>query len=204
MEPEFWHERWQKQQTGFHQQAGNAALRTATEGLALAPRARVFVPLCGKSVDMHWLHARGHEVLGIDLSRTAIEDFLGEHGLPAVSVALDDGLERHDAQGYVLYVGDFFALRHDHLGDLDAVCDRAALIALPAPMRQRYAEHLLELAVAAPVVLVTLDYAQDEMSGPPFAVPDDEVRALFDGPRRVERLASREGSARSRVCAHAA
>ena len=192
MEPEFWHERWQNQQIGFHQQAGNAALRDAVKRLDPAPGPTVFVPLCGKSVDMAWLRARGHEVVGVELSANAIEAFFAEHGLRSTSRVVDGGLQRHEADGYTLYAGDFFALRREHLGPLAAVCDRAALVALPAPMRRRYAEHLLHLVADAPIALVTLDYAPDEMNGPPFPVVDEEVHSLFSGRRRIERLAARE------------
>jgi thiopurine S-methyltransferase len=66
------------------------------------------------------------------------------------------------------------------VADCSALYDRAALIALPAEMRERYAAHLKRiLPKESHGLVITLDYDQAQMSGPPFAVLDDEVRRLF-------------------------
>lgn len=177
MQPDFWHDRWQTDRIGFHQQAVSPLLAEHWNACGVAPGARVFVPLCGKSLDMPWLAARGHAVLGVELSPIAVDAFFDEQGLvPAVR---ETRYGRHHVAGpYELIVGDAFALDADALRDCAGVFDRAALIALPPELRRPY---LADLYAALPAqcagLLVTLDYPQHEKSGPPFSVPDDEVRA---------------------------
>jgi thiopurine S-methyltransferase len=165
MEPQFWLERWQRNEIGFHQPAPHKALARHWATLGLAPGARVFVPLAGKSLDMVWLAAQGHQVVGIELAAEAVRAFAAENG----------PVERVD-----LRCGDLFDLDRATLGPIDAVFDRASLVALPPPLRRRYAETLTALSPPGTrTLLVTMEYDQSEMSGPPHAVPESEVRALF-------------------------
>ncbi len=172
MDANFWLERWQRNEIGFHQPRPHPALERLWPMLGLAPGARVFVPLAGKSLDLVWLAARGHDVVGIELAEVAVRDFAAEHGrLPRVD----------------LRCGDLFDLTPATLGPIDAVFDRASLVALPPPMRQRYAAKLAELArPGARTLLVTMEYDQSRMPGPPHSVPEDEVRALFGATHDVE------------------
>ncbi|MCS6947388.1 MAG: methyltransferase domain-containing protein, partial [Steroidobacteraceae bacterium] len=125
MEPQFWLERWQKHEIGFHQSAPHPALARFWSRLALRPGARVFVPLAGKSLDMLWLAQAGFQVVGIELSPIAVAQFAAEHAPEA----------RRNVE---LRCGDFFALTRAALGPVDAVFDRAALVALPAAQRRDY------------------------------------------------------------------
>jgi thiopurine S-methyltransferase len=191
LEPEFWHQRWAANQTGFHEGEVNHYLRRFLSTLALPAAARVFVPLCGKAVDLDWLAAQGLEVFGIELSPIAVEAFFAEHGIEAQPAPLP-GLAGHAGGGIHIACGDFFTLRPDHLSGIRTVYDRAALIALPSDMRRRYVRHLQALfPQGTRILLVTLDYPQAEMDGPPFAVPEREVRELYAG-CEVRLLASEE------------
>lgn len=187
MESNFWHERWQRNQIRFHQGEINPYLtRFWPETAAL--EGRVFVPLCGKSRDMVWLREQGLEVVGIELSEIAIRDFFSENGLKPDERTLGP-FTCFEAQGYTLLCGDFFDLTSDHLGGVTAVYDRAALIALPPTMRQRYADHLLRLLPCGTrTLLVTFEYPQQEMDGPPFSVTEQEVVKLYDAECSIERL----------------
>ena len=179
MQPEFWHKKWQSNQIGFHLPQVNPYLQRFWPALGLEEGARVLVPLCGKSLDLLWLAQRGHEVLGIELSEKAVEDFFSEHHFdPAVD---EQGpFKVYRAGSIELWCGDFFDLTPGDVADCSAVYDRAALIALPAPMRQRYAAHLTRiLPKGSNGLLITLDYDQAQMEGPPFAVLDEEVQRLF-------------------------
>jgi thiopurine S-methyltransferase len=149
--------------------------------LDLTPGAGVLVPLCGKSLDMIWLREQGHGVLGVELSRLALEDFIREQSLECDWENQGD-FAVAQCGALALYCGDYFALNADQLASVTAVYDRAALIALPSPMRKRYVAHLRAcLPVGWQLLLVTLDYQQQERAGPPFSVPDAEVRDLFEG-----------------------
>jgi thiopurine S-methyltransferase len=176
MQPEFWHKKWASGQIGFHLPAVNPYLQ---RHWAAPAAARVLVPLCGKTLDLAWLAGRGHRVLGIELSEKAIEDFFSEHQIqPQISENGVFKVYRGDA--VELWCGDFFALTASDVADCTAIYDRAALIALPAPMRERYATHLQRiLPLGVQGLLITLDYDQAQMPGPPFAVGDDEVQRLL-------------------------
>ncbi len=180
MQPDFWHERWQQNQIGFHQDEVHPMLRRfwPTSGKGKS----VFVPLCGKSLDMWWLRQKGHPVVGVELSPLAAQDFFAEADVtPARSAA--GPLECWQASDIKLYCGDFFALQPQHVADCSMIYDRAALIALPPEMRRDYVAHLHRLfPQGARMLLVTLEYPQAEMDGPPFSVSEAEVRALYDRP----------------------
>ncbi|MGO3128536.1 MAG: thiopurine S-methyltransferase [Luteimonas sp.] len=186
MQPEFWHERWSSNRIGFHRDAPLPLLVAHWTALGLAPDARVFVPLCGKSLDMVWLAERGHRVLGVELSELAVRQFFDERGLvPAIH---ETAAGAHFVAGaYELIVGDAFALEADVLADCAAVYDRAALIALPPDLRRTYAATAWRrLPAECRGLLVTLEYPQAEKAGPPFSVEADEVHALLDGAWKIE------------------
>lgn len=188
MEPQFWIERWQRNEIGFHQHEFNSHLQEFWPGLGLAAGSHVFVPLCGKSLDLLWLRARGHRVTGVEISPIAVRDFFRENALDP-SVRDDGAFARWEADGLTILCGDFFALAPACLADVSGVFDRASLVALPESLRARYAVHLTTiLPPAAQVLLVTMEYNQAEMNGPPFAVPEYEVRALYEPRCRVQPL----------------
>lgn len=180
MNAEFWHERWAARQIGFHEPAVNPLLEAHLGALRLIGGARVFLPLCGMTLDIDWLLARGHRVAGIELSATAVDELFARLGVTPV-VTRVGSLERRSAPGLDVFVGDLFALDAAMLGPVDAVYDRAALIALPADMRQRYAPHLATVTRLAPQLLITVEYDQAAMAGPPFSVDDAEVHRLLAG-----------------------
>ena len=160
MESSFWHERWQKNAIGFHQEEINPQLKEFWPGLKLPPHSAVFVPLCGKSRDMLWLHERGHEVIGVELSPIAARDFYAENKIPSKSTSRGK-FEQWEGGGIKILVGDFFNLDSSHLADVAGVYDRASLIALPLDMRPNYAAHLAAiLRPEAEILLVTLEYPQ--------------------------------------------
>lgn len=190
MKARFWHDRWEADQLGFHQAEVNGLLTTRWPSLDVAPDRPVFVPLCGKSLDMRWLRERGHPVVGVEFSPIAIRDFFEEAGLdvtPEKRGAFD--ISRSD--GYRLYCGDFFELTRKDLEGVGGVYDRAALIALPPETRIRYARHLAEiLPTSASILMITLDYDQTRMDGPPHSVPTDEVERLFGEAFEIDPLFS--------------
>ena len=192
MEPEFWHERWSQQQTHFHQPDGHPMLNKWWPTLELGTDAHVLVPLCGKTPDMRTLAERGHRVTGIELSPIAAQDFFIEQHLAIDSDEIG-GFDRYRAEcgaGTIeILVGDFFTADTETLGAFQAFYDRAALIALPQTMRARYVEHLCTLLTKdAPGLLITLDYDQSQMNGPPFAVDTAEVNTLFEHRGKVASL----------------
>jgi thiopurine S-methyltransferase len=188
MEPDFWHLRWRENRIGFHQPAVSPHLEQYWSRLETGPGGAVFVPLCGKSLDMCWLAERHERVIGVELSPIAVEAFFTENGLiPERSVA--GALEIFDTGAIRICCGDFFDLEPALLGDVAAAYDRAALTALPPVMRPAYVARLGALLPAAtPVLLVTMEYPVAQMEGPPFAVSEAEIGRLFAGDWSIELL----------------
>lgn len=179
MEPGFWHERWARNQTGFHLPEVNPYLLRHWPGLGVASGAQVLVPLCGKSLDLVWLASVGHRVMGVELSEKAVEAFFTEQGLTP-QISQRGAFKVYQAGSIELWCGDFFALDAGAVADCRALYDRAALIALPPLMREQYAAHLTRiLAGDSRGLLITLDYEQSQKAGPPFAVSDEEVQLLL-------------------------
>ncbi|WP_066552423.1 thiopurine S-methyltransferase [Croceicoccus bisphenolivorans] len=191
MEPEFWHSRWQANEIGFHEGRANDLLVAHLGELEIERGARIFVPLCGKAQDIPWLLAQGYEVVGVELSAIAVGQLFADMGVtPQVTRA--GALTRYDAQGITIFAGDMFALEGDLLGPVDAIYDRASLVALPSSMRTAYATKLRELAPDAPRLLITFVYDQAMANGPPFSIPESEVRRLFGNDYRLTQLEDRD------------
>lgn len=178
MEPDFWHERWSDNRIAFHEGKANSLLVAHFEALSLPENARVFVPLCGKTRDIDWLLSKGHRVAGAELSEAAIVQLFAELGVEPRITPLGD-MVHYSAPDLDLFVGDIFQLTGDMLGPVDAILDRAALVALPDDMRTRYAGHLTEITGRARQLLITFEYDQSKMPGPPFSIFDGEVRRLY-------------------------
>lgn len=192
MEPDFWHERWRTDRIGFHQDKVTPLLERHWRVVGAPEGSRVFVPLCGKSLDMPWLAERGHRVLGVELSQHAVDQFFRELGTTPDTWNSRQG-RHHRAGGIEIIVGDVFDLDAAALADCGAVFDRAALIALPPELRRRYAcETYSRLPAGCVGLLVTLEYPQHQKAGPPFSVEEAEVVALFADGWSVDRLDSRD------------
>ena len=144
MEKNFWLERWEREEIGFHQNEINPYLRQYWQELHLARGSEVFVPLCGKSRDMLWLREQGHSVLGVELSAIAAQAFFKENDCAPQHVT-GGKFERYETDGMRILCGDFFDLGKDDLAQVGAVYDRASLVALPPEMRERYARHLVSI-----------------------------------------------------------
>lgn len=191
MDTAFWHERWEAGQIGFHEGTQNTLLSEHFDVLDLAPGARVFLPLCGKTRDIAWLLGKRCRVVGAELSEIAVRDLFSEMNVtPEISPAGE--FTRYRAEDLDIYVGDVFALDTATLGPVDAVYDRAALVALPEDMRARYAAHIPAITDRAPQLLITFDYDQRVMAGPPFSVPPATVHDYFDATFSVTEVTRRD------------
>lgn len=170
MEPGFWHDKWHQQQIGFHQQDINPFLVKYWQKLALPAAAKVFVPLCGKSLDMCFLAEQGHQVIGCELNELAVQQFFSDNQLEMTKTVVGEH-QHYQTEQISLYQGDIFTLPNELTQDVTAFYDRAALIAWPESMRAQYAKQLASLLPSGSLgLLVTLDYPQEALNGPPFAV----------------------------------
>jgi thiopurine S-methyltransferase len=194
MQHQFWLERWEQNRIGFHQNEINQYLSEHWAELGLPEGAPVFVPLCGKSLDMLWLRQQGHAVHGIELSEKALSAFFEENRID-VEVRRGEHFTEYLADGLHLLAGDFFALERENLSGVYAVYDRASLIALPPSLRADYARKMAQLLPSgAHILLITMEYPEETLEGPPFSVDEREVGQLFGESFDIERKALWEGA----------
>lgn len=178
MDKEFWHERWKNNQIAFHESKANPLLVKYINKLSPVKGSRVFLPLCGKTLDIHWLLANGFRVAGAELSKIAIEQLFSELAV-VPKITRVGQFDRYSAKNIDIYVGDIFDLSGEALGKVDAIYDRAALVAFPEKMRIRYAKHLMEITQCAPQLLICFEYDQSLMDGPPFSIIQKEVQQHY-------------------------
>jgi thiopurine S-methyltransferase len=189
VQPEFWLDRWRTAQIGFHQAAVDRHLKAYWPLLKLPANSPVFVPLCGKSLDLMWLRERGHSVKGVELSPVALESFVMEHGIPARRRVLDC-FDVYEADGFTLFRGDYFKLTAALLGTVSAVYDRAALISWTPEARAAYVKHLTLLtSPGTQTLLIAVEFPAEQMSGPPFPLTRDTIENLYAGHYSIEELA---------------
>jgi thiopurine S-methyltransferase len=179
-------------QIGFHQSAVDRNLKAHWRELGLPSASRVLVPLCGKSLDLVWLLGQGHSVVGVEFSTVALESFCMEQGIPAKRRAYGD-FEVYEAERLELYRADFFALTATLLGSFSAVYDRAALISWAPELRAAYVAQITALTrPGTQTLLVTMEYPQAQMSGPPFSVGADEVERLYARNHAIQLLSKND------------
>ena len=178
MHHDFWHQKWSKGEIGFHLSEANPLLVAYFSALGLEQGARVFLPLCGKTLDIAWLMADGYHVLGVELSPIATQDLFESLHLTPVTHQLGD-VTHYSAPNIDIFVGDIFDVSPAMLGRVDAVYDRAALVALPNDMRLRYTTHLMALTCLAAQLLICYEYDQTLVAGPPFSITPQAVAQYY-------------------------
>lgn len=170
---------WRDGRTAFHQKMVNPLLVRYWPSLGLPATSRIFVPLCGRSLDLRWLAERGHEVVGVELSPIAVRDFFRKQRLTPKRTPLGP-LTLWEHGRVRIYCGDFFALCPEHLGPVAAVYDWAALTALPEPLRPAYVAHLRTLLPeSCPVFLLTAEDPDSDEAEPRFPEISPEIGALY-------------------------
>lgn len=191
MDTSFWLQKWEKNDIRFHESAANPVLVKYFKELSLAKGSRVFVPLCGKTLDIAWLLSKGYRIAGAELVEIAIEQLFAELGVePKVSEAGE--VKHYSATNIDIFVGDIFDVSSRMLGSVNAVYDRAALVALPQEVRHRYTAHLAKMTDTAPQLLVSYEYDQTLMAGPPFSISNEEVNQHYGNSYDLTLINSRD------------
>ena len=190
MKKEFWHQRWALDEIGFHRKDLNPFLLEHWPELNASENDSVFVPLCGKSVDLLWLSQRCKKVLGIELSQKAVEDFFSSNDMTP-QITKSEHFSLYQAANIHILCGDLFKLEQADIADCTLIYDRASLVAFPPDMRTLYAKKLDQLFnFPHKRLLITFDYDQQLMNGPPFAVSPNEVNELLAEDYHIKRLES--------------
>ena len=188
MQTKDWLERWDQNRIGFHEAEVNAFLKQYFSLFKINPGDDIFMPLCGKAQDIAWLAQQGFGVIGIELSPIAIEAFFSEQELDFQTFESERFILRKSGN-ISLYQGDYFDLQAADLASCKMVYDRASLIAIDASNRSRYCRQMMSLVAAdAEMLVITLDYDQAQMEGPPFAVPEVELVQHYQNAYQIDRL----------------
>lgn len=179
MEISYWQSRWKKEKTGWHMETVYPQLPKLWPQLNINKNAEVFVPLCGKSKDLDWLADQGCHVTGIDVSEKAIKSLIDNFSAE-FEKEYRHGFTIYQSDKIELWNGDFFKFPAEDYSAPDLIYDKAAMIALPPDMRPAYAQKLLQISGhQTKIFLQTFEYDQNEMNGPPFSVPEKEIRKYF-------------------------
>lgn len=185
---QFWNKRWIDGQIGFHQNAPHPSLVEFAQ--LFAGHEKIFVPLCGKSLDMIYLRDLGHQVIGVEFSEKAITEFISENNL-TLKKRKHESFNVFEGEGFCLYQGDLFCLGNHELSGVSACYDRASMVALNLEQRQNYSRFLLETAKDLSLILAPLlDYGKIEESLPPFSVTRQELQTLYSPSFLIEELKS--------------
>ena len=175
-----WESRWQTDRIGFHLKEVNPYLMQFSDQLMHQNPDRVFVPLCGKTLDLYWLTTKTKKVIGVELVSKAVQDFFTENNI-AYSIQQDETLQKFRSKSIDLYLGDFFDLNPEQTSSFKAIYDRASIVAIEKPERREYVDHLISfLDTEGRILLITLEYNQNLMEGPPYSVPTEEIESLFE------------------------
>lgn len=191
MQTDFWHERWKKNEIGFHESQVNPVLRAHFSALNLKKGNRIFIPLCGKTLDIAWLLSQAYSVVGVELSSIAIEQLFKALEIKP-NITSKNNILCYSAENIDIFVCDIFELKNNNMPLVDAIYDRAALVALPEDMRQRYTQHLQAITQQAPQLLVTFEYDQKIMNGPPFSISQSEINQHYKNSYQISLLESKE------------
>ncbi|WP_230657292.1 thiopurine S-methyltransferase [Psychrobacter sp. I-STPA10] len=207
MNPEFWQNRWDNNQIGWHQPKVNPKLMQFFDTLQLNTGlntgqssghscSRILVPLCGKTLDIGWLAKQGLDVVGIELAQPAVEQLFEE--LEVTPDISKHGKVTHYHAQYAkqhidIWQGDIFDMSAEPIGQVDAIYDRAGLVALPddAPdyLRTRYAQQLIRLSGSAKQLLLTFDLnPETHVSPPPFIVTPEMLQCYYGQHYQIELL----------------
>ena len=174
-----WESRWQEGRIGFHLPEVNSYLLRYFDKVLTQDKESVFVPLCGKTLDLPWLAGRTKKVVGIELVHKAVQEFFKENKLTH-SIQKSGKLNLFSNDNIDLFQGDFFDLNKAQTPLFEAIYDRASIVAFDRSERQRYVNHLMSfLKPGGRILLITLEYDQNKMTGPPFSVPTDEIEWLY-------------------------
>lgn len=179
MDHNFWHRRWQKNEIGFHEAHANDLLVSHLDKLNLSSNSRIFLPLCGKTLDIDWLLAQGYQVIGIELNLSAVNQLFERLQVTPERAVINQYICCYQTENLMIFQGDILKLSRSDLGHVDALYDRAALVALPEDMRTKYTQHLVNICPKTSQLLVVFEYDQNQMAGPPFSVSAADIHHMY-------------------------
>ncbi|KAK3103080.1 hypothetical protein FSP39_016310 [Pinctada imbricata] len=157
---------------------------------------KIFVPLCGKSVDMKWLYDQGHEIVGIEGAETAVQQFFDESKISFTTSSIKDGilkLYQSDDGRIRLYVGNYYNIDMTGENNFLFIWDRGSLEAIDKSDREKYVKLMTSLMSPGCRLLLEVADRDDDM-GPPFCIDKEEITNLFGSCSSVEYLEKEDTS----------
>lgn len=141
MEEIFWFNSWElnRTYTGFRRQDIHPYAVKYLTPFSLEGKS-VFVPLCGKSLDLLYFSHFAFRVIGVDISEKPILQFFEENQRMYKRIG-----NRFISGNLTILCCDFFSLTAKELGPIDIIYDRASLAVLPPPLRIKYRQVLERL-----------------------------------------------------------
>lgn len=187
-----WESRWHDGRIGFHLSEVNSYLTRHSKKLLIKKNEKVFVPFCGKSRDLIWLAERTKKVVGVELVRKPVEDFFKENDINYTSRRFEK-FELFESTSIDIFQGDFFELKSNNIFKFEAIYDRASIVSIEKVLREKYVDHLFNfIADGGRILLITLEYDQKQMNGPPYSVSFSEVENLFSQYGNLKLLETRD------------
>ncbi|XP_002736535.2 putative thiopurine S-methyltransferase [Saccoglossus kowalevskii] len=193
----FWEQRWQEGKIGFHSPNVQTFLLKYVDLLTNGKTGlRIFVPLCGKTVDMKWLADMGHHVIGVDICRMALKQFFEENNLEytmSTVKGLENGELYQSSDGRIqLYKCDIFDISRDMVGQFDGIWDRGAMTSILPTARARYCDIMVTvLKPTGRYLLVCVEYDKSKSSGPPVCLLESEIKDVYGSFLKIEKIAER-------------
>ena len=184
---EFWQQRWSDGQTGFHLNDTHPDLHAFLPQLNLNIGDTVFVPLCGKTLDIGYLLAKGYRVVAVEMVEYAVKQLFNQLSMTPDIYQWKQGV-CYRASGLTVYVGDYFDLRAKECSEACAVYDRAAMLAIPHKLQAQYCRHLSEITDHAKQLVITVEFDQDKVDGPPFTLSEKDIRRYYGESYHISRL----------------
>lgn len=196
MKNDFWLKKWEMGDTPFHEVDVNPNLMHYFSRLNLQNGDHILVPLCGKSKDMLWLAEQGLQVIGVELSPIACNEFFAELGVNPM-MTKHKGFSIYQYNNIKVFCGDLFELFAEDLPSIQAIYDCKALIALPPDLRKKYVKHLISCTNdQVKMILITID-TDDIVRSPPFPINEAEINALYGEHFNIQPIKQEQMSALS-------
>ncbi len=190
MNNEFWLNKWKTNDIAFHEKDANPDLINYLSELNLHQGDCIFVPFCGKSKDMLWLAEKGFNVIGVELSTIACNDFFSELNITP-TIVQKPKFSVYQYKNIKLFCGDLFDLTSADLSSVKAIYDCKALIALPFNLRKKYVDHIISCTQTKINILVLTRESNSVVTPPPFPINKAEIDLLFNSHFDVKQIKNR-------------
>lgn len=188
-----WSNRWREGRAGWHLDCVHKMLAKYFDKMANGRSdLKIFVPLCGKAMDMKWMFDQGHRIVGVEYDEKVVKELFEESQIEVADVKEMGGLKLYSsADGrFKVYQGDFFLFKKEYEPEpMSGIWDRGSLVAVNVADREKYASVILTvMGCDCRYLLDTLEYDVSQYVGVPHCVTDSEIHVLYSSKCNIERL----------------